>query len=333
MAPELSSNWKKLQAQLKAAGPSSSSTTPTKTSGGVKRKAESSTSDQQQSKKKKITSKTSGPSTHAPNLKPAKAKNGRMGVAQSSKVEVEPKVGPSPSLALWAEDNDISSEALAEAYGLGLKNNSMLGSEKDKINSGLIEGIEVGKYIAIDCEMVGVGDGGYESVLARVSIVDFHGRQVYDSYVKPQERVTHWRSAVSGILPKHMRFARDFDEVQKEVAALLKDRIVVAHDIKHDLDCLKLSHPSKDIRDTAKHPGFRQYGNGSKPALRRLAEELLKVTIQGGAHSSIEDARVTMLLFRKHKSAFDVDHANRFPRFGGASINSKPKSNKSKKKK
>ncbi|OHE94045.1 RNA exonuclease 4 [Colletotrichum orchidophilum] len=331
MAPELSSNWKKLQAQLKAAGPSSSAAAPAKASGGVKRKADTSSSDHQQSKKTKIKSDKKEIPKAAP--KTTKEKNGRMGVTQSSKVEVEPKVGPSPSLALWAEENDISSEALAEAYGLGLKNNSMLGSEKDKINSGLIEGLDVGKYIAIDCEMVGVGDGGYESVLARVSIVDFHGRQVYDSYVRPQERVTDWRSAVSGILPKHMRFARDFDDVQREVAALLKDRIVVAHDIKHDLDVLKLSHPSKDIRDTAKHPAFRQYSNGGKPALRRLAEELLKVTIQGGAHSSIEDARVTMLLFRKHKSAFDVDHANRFPRFGGASTNSKPKSNKSKKKK
>ncbi|KAK1971028.1 exonuclease [Colletotrichum sublineola] len=324
MAPELSSNWKKLQAQLKAASPSSSTTV-----GKVKRKAD--TSDQQPTKKPKLTSDKTVPakSLH----KSEKGKKERMGVTQSSKVEVEPKIGPSPSLALWAEENDISSEALAEAYGLGLKRNSMLNSEKDKINAGLTEALDVGKYIAIDCEMVGVGQGGYESVLARVSIVDFHGRQVYDSYVRPQERVTDWRSAVSGILPKHMRFARDFDEVQTDVARLLKDRILVGHDIKHDLDVLKLSHPSKDVRDTSNYPAFRQYGNGRKPALRRLAEEVLGVTIQSGAHSSIEDARVTMLLFRKHKSGFDVDHANRFPGSAGASAKVKPKSKKPKKKK
>ncbi|KAK2001652.1 exonuclease [Colletotrichum falcatum] len=324
MATELSSNWKKLQARLKAASSSSSTTV-----GLVKRKAD--TSDQQPAKKAKLTSDKKAP--EKPVQRTEKGKKERMGVTQSSKVEVEPKVGPSPSLALWAEENDISSEALAEAYGLGLKNNCMLVSEKDMINAGLTEALNIGKYIAMDCEMVGVGQGGHESVLARVSIVDFHGRQVYDSYVRPQERVTDWRSAVSGILPKHMRFARDFDEVQGDVAKLLKDRILVGHDIKHDLDVLKLSHPSKDVRDTSNYPAFRKYGNGRKPALRRLAEEVLGVTIQSGAHSSIEDARVTMLLFRKHKSGFDVDHANRFPGSTGASTTSRPKSKKSKRKK
>ncbi|GKT85632.1 LOW QUALITY PROTEIN: RNA exonuclease 4 [Colletotrichum tofieldiae] len=322
MAPELSSNWKKLQAQLKTASPSSSATT-----GPVKRKADS--SGQQPSKKPKLNSDKKAPAKITQGNE--KAKKERMGVTQSSKVEVEPKVGPSPSLALWAEENDISSEALAEAYGLGLKNNSMLASEKDKINAGLTEALDVGKYVAIDCEMVGVGQGGHESVLARVSIVDFHGRQVYDSYVRPKNVLPI--GAVPGILPKHMRFARDFDEVQTDVAKLLKDRILVGHDIKHDLDVLKLSHPGKDVRDTSSYPAFRQYGNGRKPALRRLAEEILGVTIQSGAHSSIEDARVTMLLFRKHKSGFDVDHANRFPGSAGASTKSKPKSKKPKKKK
>ncbi|KAF9881617.1 RNA exonuclease 4 [Colletotrichum karsti] len=335
MAPELSSNWKKLQAQLKAA-PSSSST-----SGAVKRKAETSTQQPAKKQKTKVDGKPApkpSPKNSKPTTKPtqknSKVKNDRMGVTQSSKVELDldPKLRTTPSLALWAEDNGVSSEALAEAYGLGLKDNSMLASDKDKINAGLTEGLDVGKYIAMDCEMVGVGDGGYESVLARVSIVDFHGRQVYDSYVKPQERVTDWRSAVSGILPKHMRFAREFNEVQAQVAELLKDRILVGHDVKHDLDVLRLSHSAKDIRDTSNHPGFKKFSNSRKPALRRLAEEILKVTIQSGAHSSIEDARVTMLLFRKHKSAFDVDHANRFPSFGGASAKSKPKSKTKKKK-
>lgn len=236
-----------------------------------------------------------------------------MGNVHSSKIEDEPRQGPTPSLALWAEDNGVSSEALAEAYNLGTKNNSMLlASSKDKINHGLTEGIEIGKYVAIDCEMVGVGPGGHESVLARVSIVDFHGRQIYDSFVKPRERVTNWRTAVSGVSQKSMRFARDFDEVRQEVDKIFHGRILIGHDIKHDLEALKLSHPARDIRDTAKFPGFKKYGNGRKPALRLLAQEILSVEIQDGAHSSIEDARVTMLLFRKHKPAFDVDHSNRF---------------------
>ena len=45
----------------------------------------------------------------------------------------------------------------------------------------------LGKFVAMDCEMVGVGEDGGRSVLARVSIVNFHGQVLMDRYVKPKE--------------------------------------------------------------------------------------------------------------------------------------------------
>jgi RNA exonuclease 4 len=236
-----------------------------------------------------------------------------MGIAQSSKVDDVPKRGVAPSLALWAEENDISPEDIAEAYGLGVKNNGLVTEQPTRPNQGLAPDVEVGKYVAMDCEMVGIGEDGQESALGRVSLVDFHGRQIYDSYVRPTARVTDWRTRVSGISPKNMATARDFEEVQAQVAELLKGRILVGHDIKHDLEVLMLDHQTRAIRDTAKFPGFKKYGHGPKPALKVLAREILGIDIQSGQHSSIEDARVAMLLFRKHKPAFDVDHMNRFP--------------------
>lgn len=324
---ELSSNWKKLQAKLKtesAAKPS------------LKRKPTEST--QSAPKRAKIAQATAQKSSNKPVPKTKNRANRNhqpMGAVQSTRIEQEPKHGVSPSLALWAADNDISAEALAEAYDLGVKGHSMMApGTKDRVNHGLTEGVEIGKYVALDCEMVGVGPGGYESALARVSIVDFHGKQIYDSYVKPKERVTNWRTEVSGISTKEMRFARDFEEVQKDVDAILQNRILVGHDIKHDLEALKLPHPPRDIRDTAKYPPFRKYGNGRKPSLRNLAQEILSIEIQSGAHSSVEDARVTMLLFRKHKPGFDVDHANRYPTVqkGKGGTGAKGKKPKSKRK-
>jgi len=49
--------------------------------------------------------------------------------------------------------------------------------------------------------MVGVGEDGVESALARVSIVNFHGHLVLDKFVKPNEKVTDFRTHVSGIRP------------------------------------------------------------------------------------------------------------------------------------
>ena len=47
--------------------------------------------------------------------------------------------------------------------------------------------------------MVGVGADGSDSILARVSIVNLYGKCVYDKYVKPTEKVTDYRTEVSGI--------------------------------------------------------------------------------------------------------------------------------------
>ncbi|KAL3960528.1 hypothetical protein ACCO45_005645 [Purpureocillium lilacinum] len=234
---ELSSNWKKLQARLKAEG--------TTKAQGKRKVTDQTTPHSKRLKISETTRRTANPTSQAQhrnrNTKPT------MGGVHSSRVEPVPRHGPSPSLALWAEDNDISTEALAEAYELGAQkdNSMMLASAKDKVNHGLSEGVDIGKYVAMDCEMVGVGPGGHESSLARVSLVDFHGQQVYDSYVKQRERVTDWRTAVSGISQKEMRFARDFDEVQHAVFGIIRDRVLIGHDIKHDLEALKLSHPRK----------------------------------------------------------------------------------------
>ncbi|KAL6892224.1 ribonuclease H-like domain-containing protein [Trichoderma evansii] len=317
---ELSSNWKILQARLKAGAASQPP---------AKRKAEE---QLQSSAKRKSIGKSESKSSVPPSRK-KKASAHRMGGVQSSTTVDKPKQSPSPSLAIWAKDHEVSTEDLAEAYGLGVKGNTMmLASEKDKVNHGLSSGVEIGKYVAIDCEMVGVGPAGHESALARISAVDFHGRQLYDSYVKPVERVTNWRTAVSGISQKEMRFARDFSEVQKEVDDIIKDRILIGHDIKHDLDALKLSHSPRNIRDTAKYPAFKKYGNGRKPALKILAKEILGIEIQSGPHSSTEDARATMLLFRKHKSGFDMDNMNRYAPKQTANASGSRSKKKSKKK-
>lgn len=333
MAPELSSNWKKLQAQLKAqSASSSSSTTPP---GPTKRKADDTTQPPSGKRFKSTTTKVPKPckskpttssktTTTAPKKAPSKPPMGATSSAPSRSI---PSLSTPASLALFASQNDISPTDLAEAYSLGIRHNALLSdSPPARPNEGLAPDFLTtppGKYLAIDCEMVGIGPSGHLSALARVSVVDFHGRQVYDSYVRPREAVTDWRTHVSGVGPGHMATAREFDAVREVVAGLLRGRIVVGHDVKHDLAVLELDHSVKMVRDTAKFSGFKKYGNGPKPKLKVLAREVLGVEIQNGEHSSVEDARVAMLLFRREKAAFDVEWVNRFgePLGGGKGPN------------
>ena len=225
------------------------------------------------------------------------------------------KVAPSASLALWAEDNDIPAKDIAEAYGTSSKITSIPNTKHadDSINTGLSAMAEAGKYIAIDCEMVGVGPTpDTDSALARVSIVNYHGHQLYDSFVKTKEPVTDYRTFVSGITPQLLQSARTLEAVQKDVAGLLDGKILVGHAIRNDLDAMLLGHPRRDIRDTSRYPGYRQLAGGKTPSLKKLAREILGVDIQSGEHSSVEDARATMLLFRKEKKGFEREHMKKW---------------------
>lgn len=156
---------------------------------------------------------------------------------------------------------------------------------------------ELTQVIAMDCEMVGVGMDGKESILARVSIVNHSGKVLYDKYVKPLEKVTDYRTQISGIRHCDLEKGEDFKTVQKEVADLLKGKVLVGHALKNDLKVLFLSHPRTRIRDTSKYKGFRRLFKGSTPSLKNLTEKLIGVKIQHGEHSSVQDAQAAMRLY------------------------------------
>ncbi|KAJ5485502.1 RNA exonuclease 4 [Penicillium diatomitis] len=287
-ASNLSSNWKTLQATLKQSGAAS-------TTAITKRKIADRDSSAAPKKRKiadhphKVSSKTQPSKT--PLKKRKMADCSATGGTGSSE----------PSAARRRSSTNTSAAPVTV-------------SRNAKVNEGRSATAELGKYIAMDCEMVGVGPNpDNDSVLARVSIVNFNGDQIYDSYVRPKEMVTDWRTHVSGIAPKHMVEARTLEEVQKEVGEIMNGRILVGHALSNDLDALLLSHPKRDIRDTSKHAEYRKIAGGGSPRLKMLAEHFLGLKIQDGAHSSVEDARATMALYRREKDAFEKEHLKKWP--------------------
>lgn len=292
---QLSSNWKKLQETLQK-----------DTSRPPKRKASHVVVLSGSSKRRRELHTIRTPKLHES--------------SKSSKVErtdMTASVAKGTTLAQWAEDQGIPAKDLVAAYGKPNKNNNTsvasLNQVKENVNEGLSSAAEAGKFIAMDCEMVGVGPNpDRESALARISIVNYNGDQLYDSFVLPKEAVTDYRTHVSGITPQLLRSARTLELVQKDVAKLLDGRILVGHAIKNDLNALLLGHPKRDIRDTSKYPPYRAVSKGRSPGLKKLAQELLGITIQSGQHSSVEDARATMLLFRRDKDGIEREHAKRW---------------------
>jgi RNA exonuclease 4 len=52
------------------------------------------------------------------------------------------------------------------------------------------------------------------------------------------------------------------------------------------------------IRDTSSYKPFRVHNRGRRPALKVLAASILGLEVQKESHSSIEDARVAMMLYK-----------------------------------
>jgi RNA exonuclease 4 len=166
-----------------------------------------------------------------------------------------------------------------------------------------------GPYIALDCEMVGVGPLGSESTLARVSVVNYFGAVLLDEFVRQKERVTDWRTQWSGVREKDMINAKIFEEVQVSVAELIKDRTIIGHAIQNDLKALMLSHPRAQIRDTQHLAHKHGQSRTVRPALRNLVRDMLGATIQQGEHSSVTDARATMAIYRLHRKQWESGYA------------------------
>ncbi|XP_034415089.1 RNA exonuclease 4 [Cyclopterus lumpus] len=212
---------------------------------------------------------------------------------------------------MWFDDvdpDDIEATVGAEAAEIMRKKQGIrkhTDTESVLVKEGAFEGLT--KAVAIDCEMVGVGPDGEDSILARVSLVNIFGKCIYDKYVKPTEKVTDYRTAVSGIRPEDIKKGENVQLVQREVSEILQGRIVVGHALHNDLKILLLDHPKKKIRDTQKYKPFRKAVKSGRPALKVLCREILNVKVQQGEHSSVQDAQATMRLYTMVRKQWEAE--------------------------
>jgi len=173
-------------------------------------------------------------------------------------------------------------------------------------------------YFALDCEMVGVGPEGLDSVLARLSIINWDNELVFDTYVKVEEKVTDYRTFVSGIRQEDIESdsALTLEEAQYAAFKILKGKILIGHGLENDLKVIGICHPWCDVRDTATYqPYMRQaiIRKGETPMLRPrklrdLAWETLgkQIQVMGVAHSPVEDANASMDLYKAVRAEWEI---------------------------
>ena len=159
------------------------------------------------------------------------------------------------------------------------------------------------EVVGFDCEMVGVGEDGATSALARATVLAQDGEILLDRYVRPQEEITDFRTEKSGIRPGDLLGAPSFHQVRDEVVSALQGRIIVGHELGFDFSALDWLPPQGKIRDTAVY--FHDYEAGKTRGLKDLAETKLGWTIQTGEHSSVEDARAALKLYFRRQEEWE----------------------------
>lgn len=173
------------------------------------------------------------------------------------------------------------------------------------------------RYIAMDCEMVGIGPYGEISSPACVTMIDWDGRVIFHAYIRQTEPVTDYRTHVSGITESILEKAKlSLEECRAIVSQHLYNRILVGHALKNDLTALRISHPWWLTRDTAEYEPFMKWrrsafdgGEGLWPRkLRDLTLHELGQHIQksGEPHSSWEDAFAALKLYRKVRNQWEA---------------------------
>ena len=159
--------------------------------------------------------------------------------------------------------------------------------------------------VAMDCEMVSVVS---KSALAKCTILDYDGHVLFDHYVRPEQQIRDYRTKWSGIQPHHMKIALPHKEAVQKIKTILEGCVVIGHDLGHDFSAIGMTHPRRDVRDTAKFPPLREVAGLKKnwsPSLRNLALVLLGRKIQCGSHCSLEDARAALDVYRKYEAAWE----------------------------
>ncbi|KAI0274725.1 ribonuclease H-like domain-containing protein [Gloeopeniophorella convolvens] len=158
------------------------------------------------------------------------------------------------------------------------------------------------QILALSCTVVGAGPGGNTPMVARVAISDFRGAHLLDCYVVPTMAVTDYRTSTTGITPANLTSASavKFPDVQRLVADMIKDKVIVGHSLWNDLSVLGVPHPAVNTRDVALYQPFRNALRSPNQLVRlpTLTFQLMGRRCQDGQQNPLENARAALDLYR-----------------------------------
>lgn len=174
--------------------------------------------------------------------------------------------------------------------------------------------------------MVGGGDDGSTDLCATICLVDEDEHVIFSTHVQPQLPVTDYRHKVTGLTEEDLKNGMRLQDVREKVLAILCGGhndgagrlLLVGHDLRHDMKCLKLQYPSHLLRDTAKYVPLMKTNLVSQ-SLKYLTRSYLGYKIQCGKHEPYEDCVAAMRLYKRMR---DQEHGKAEEEEEGDGLNS-----------
>jgi len=156
------------------------------------------------------------------------------------------------------------------------------------------------KYVALDAEYVETINGKEP---LQVSILDYDGNVIFNRYFKPTADVVEMRQPRKTLLKKLKSKLVNYADYKNDIVTILKDKVIIGHDLIHDIRALGLNPDEFKIVDTAYLPPFMTNTKKSL-SLKILTKLYLNRNIQSASklrmHNARENAKAALNLVRTY---------------------------------
>ncbi|CAG7837744.1 unnamed protein product [Allacma fusca] len=153
-------------------------------------------------------------------------------------------------------------------------------------------------------------------------VLDEQCAVTYEKLIIPTDGISDFRTSYHGITPEMVsERGIPFSVARNNISLLLRNKMVVGYDLQASLKTMLLDDliPRDMWRDTATARLFRMEKEVdgqivyTKLKLREIALKHLQMKMPGGdLHDCIEDAKISMMLYRKYKDHSDYDWYGNF---------------------
>ena len=157
-------------------------------------------------------------------------------------------------------------------------------------------------FMDIECAM----DGSKQLVPVSIAVQDYYGRLLMRDYICPRQWIENYQTKFHGITERDLIGTIDGEQIKGEVKKLLKDKVLIGHDLRLELKALNIN--IKDLAGVRDLQGCLALKRIMPPHQSewKLTDVARRLDIKGQSkqHSAAEDVRIIREVYLKIESTW-----------------------------